>query len=309
MIGAIGVPPQSADEGAPQIPGLQSCIAPGMLEGPARTSASVFDLWIKDWRRRRIVRRSPPDTWQVTLEQSFWYWSELDATQRHRLLGMIAIFLHEKEIVVPASLGDAEAVRVTVAAAACLMLLGFDDLYCFDQVRTVILTLEPFRQTIQHGSLHGLATEVYASGVYSKGAPIVLSWPDVSRDCAFSHSRRNVVIHEFAHHIDDLDGTMAGDPPFTSAGLNQRWQRVARQSMQQLARELHSGLTPVLDPYGLTNPVEFFAVACEAYFCRPTQLSVEYVELFELLRTLFRIDSRSWFRDEESDEREQQSAW
>lgn len=275
--------------------------------GLKRIVATVFDLWIKDWRRRRIVRRAPPDSWRPILERSFWYWQELSEPQRDRLLKMMSIFMHEKEIVVPDRLENAEAARVTVAAAACLLLLGFEDLYCFDQVRTIVLTLEPFRQKVEH-SVPGLAAEVMASGVYSKGTPIVLSWPDVARDCAYLQARRNVVIHEFAHHIDDLDGTMAGDPPFSSAGLNRRWQAIARQSMQQMARELHAGMSPVLDPYGLTSPVEFFAVACEAYYCRPERLSVEYAELFEMLHTLFRVDPRSWFRDGLSEELDHRSA-
>lgn len=258
--------------------------------------ATVFDLWFKGWRRRRIVKRPLPTRWSLILEERFWYWHVLTESQRTRLLQLCAIFLYEKEIVVPASVADAEAARVTVAAAACLILLGFQDLYCFDRIRTVVLTEGSFRQRVQVGEVDGLLGEVWASGSYAYGAPVAVSWSDVRRECYDQDSHRNVVIHEFAHHIDDLDGTLAGDPPFPTRQLVERWQVVSEREFERLEELADQGRYTVIDPYGLTDAVEFFAVSCEAYFCNPLELAAAHPELFELLLILFQIDPRPWFQ-------------
>lgn len=255
----------------------------------------VFAFWTKSFRRRRIVTRPTPGGWPGILERKVWWWPSLGETQQKRLLGLIAIFLQEKEIVIPAEISDSETVRVTTAAAACQVLLGFNDWYCFDRIQTVILTLRPFRQQIEAAGPGRLTHEILATGVYSKGAPVTLCWPEVEHDCLARTEHRNVVVHEFAHHIDDLDGSLDGEPPFSSQRLTAEWRQAAEREMQRLSHQAASGQQTVLDPYGLASPVEFFAVACEAYFCNPHALAARHPELFQLLLTLFQLDPRPWF--------------
>ena len=257
---------------------------------------TVFDLWLKGWRRRRIIKRPVPECWSTILQDRFWYWRVLQDDQRSRLLKLCAIFLNEKEIVVPAEVEDSEAARVTVAAAACLILLGFQDWYCFDRIRTVVLTEGSFRQKVHVGAIDGLLGEVWASGAYAYGSPVAVSWPDVEWECRNIQSHHNVVIHEFAHHIDDLDGTLAGDPPFPTAQLVERWRHVSEREYERLEELADEGRETVIDTYGLTDPVEFFAVSCEAYFCNPHALADAHAELFDLLKILFQLDPRPWFR-------------
>lgn len=256
----------------------------------------MFELWTKNWRRRRIVKRQTPEHWPQFLAGGLWYWPVLTPEQRTRLLKLIAIFLHEKEIVVPSQIPDVERVRVVVAGTTCLMLLGFDDWYCFDRVQTVVLSNQSFVQPMQVSGSTNIMGEVVATGVYSKGSPIRLVWPELQRQCRQSRWAENVAIHEFAHHIDDLDGALAGDPPFQTKGLELRWQSVAEEEMRRLEQDVAQGFETILDPYGLENPVEFFAVACEAFFCQPISLHQFHRELFELLSTLFRLDPRPWFQ-------------
>ena len=257
----------------------------------------MFDLWLKDWRRRRIIRRPVPPEWPKLLQEQLWYWRHLSPAHQRRLLQLSSIFLREKEIVVPPNINDPDSARLTVAATACLMLLGFEDTYCFDRIQTVILTLRPFRQKIQNSAVNGLFGDMLATGSYERNAPIVLVWPEVAQQCRDPWSSNNVVIHEFAHYIDDLDGALAGDPPFPTRQLVERWKAVAQHEFERLEELQSAGVDTVIDPYGLEAPVEFFAVCCEAFFCNPVELEEEHPELYELLRLLFRLEPRSWFSD------------
>ena len=47
-----------------------------------------------------------------------------------------------------------------------------------------------------------------------------------------------------------------------------------------------------MDHYGATNPAEFFAVATETFFEKPRQMEKHHQELFEVLKSYYRIDPR-----------------
>jgi Mlc titration factor MtfA (ptsG expression regulator) len=88
---------------------------------------------------------------------------------------------------------------------------------------------------------------------------------------------------------------MGGTPPLTSASLRQNWQRVMAAEYERLREAVAIGLPTALDEYGLANQAELFAVASEAFFCRPVELQTEHEELYALLAELYQLDPASWF--------------
>jgi Mlc titration factor MtfA (ptsG expression regulator) len=252
-----------------------------------------FDRWTREGRRRRIVSQTTPSHWDGILEATFWHWRLLTIAQRQRLVSLIAIFVREKELVIPEGT-EREPIAITTAAAACLMLLGFDDWYCFDRVRTVVLREGIFRYRI--GRASGVQENVPVAGVYQRGVPIALSLQEVLEDCTSAHRGRNVVIHEFAHHIDDLDGAMDGSPPFNHRADAARWKALCEQERRTLEEAERLGLPTFLDSYGAQDSMEFFSVSCEAFFCDPMGLAEYHPELFDLLQLVFRIDPRRWWK-------------
>ena len=251
-----------------------------------------FDRWTREGRRRRVVAKPTPLRWDSILEETFWHWPLLSLDQRRRLLGLVAIFLNEKEMVIPDD-REREPAEVTTAAAACLMLLGFEDWYCFDRVRTVVLREGRFRYRI--GRASGVQEDVPVAGVYQRGVPIALSLEEVLEDCTSPHRGRNVVIHEFAHHIDDLDGALDGSPPFHHRSDAARWKVLCESERRELEEADRLGLPTFLDPYGAQDSMEFFSVSCEAFFCDPMGMAEHHPELFDLLQLVFRIDPCRWW--------------
>jgi Mlc titration factor MtfA (ptsG expression regulator) len=105
-----------------------------------------------------------------------------------------------------------------------------------------------------------------------------------------------VVIHEFAHHIDDLDGALDGSPPFHHRSDAARWKVLCESERRELEEADRLGLPTFLDPYGAQDSMEFFSVSCEAFFCDPMGLTEHHPELFDLLQLVFRIDPRRWWQ-------------
>jgi hypothetical protein len=127
-----------------------------------------------------------------------------------------------------------------------------------------------------------------------QGGPIILAWDAVLRQGRNRRLRSNVVLHEFAHHMDGLDGSTDGAPPLTDYEFERKWYRVTAAEYQQLARMAHHGEESLLDHYGATNKAEFFAVATECFFTQPHELASEHGELYAVLERLFGQDPRGW---------------
>ncbi|MGD9648074.1 MAG: zinc-dependent peptidase [Pirellulales bacterium] len=105
------------------------------------------------------------------------------------------------------------------------------------------------------------------------------------------HSQRtNVVAHEFAHQLDMLDRTVDGTPPLANRRQYDAWKRVMTAEFAQLNDDYDHGRPTFLDPYGTTNPGEFFAVATETFFEQPRELASEHAELYGVLRDFYRQD-------------------
>jgi Mlc titration factor MtfA (ptsG expression regulator) len=103
-----------------------------------------------------------------------------------------------------------------------------------------------------------------------------------------------VVLHEFAHHLDGLDGEMGGTPPMPDRELAERWETVFQREYQQLVETVRHGGPALIDSYGATSRSEFFAVVTEFFFELPGPLRQWHPDLYELLKAFYRQDPASW---------------
>ena len=177
-----------------------------------------------------------------------------------------------------------QEMRLTILGHVATMLLGAGDFY-FESV-TSILVYPHVIERRRDGKVTRVVGEAWDTG------NVILSWDEVaSRN---SNHRHNVVIHEFAHHLDGLDGEMGGSIPFGRPSIQEHWDRVSAREFDQLVANVETGRRTLLDPYGATNRAEFFAVASETFFGAPNALAKKQAELFELLASFYQIDPRLW---------------
>ena len=120
------------------------------------------------------------------------------------------------------------------------------------------------------------------------------SWRDTLSGGRNEDDGRNLVVHEFAHALDGLDGEMGGNLMFDDAETGKRWSQVVQSGYEALCEAKELGRRTLLDHYGATNLAEFFACASETFFEQPRQLSQEHGELFELLKLYYRVEPGNW---------------
>jgi hypothetical protein len=151
------------------------------------------------------------------------------------------------------------------------------------------------------------------TGEAREGGPLLLSWEDAQRSTTDAGSAYSVVIHEFVHKIDLLDGAADGCPPFARElheGLDARhWNDTLDDTFERflaeldlIESELPDGVDPdseeadrfyahlPFDPYAAHDEAEFFAVTSEAFFVDPESLQRAFPDWYALLARFFRQD-------------------
>lgn len=179
--------------------------------------------------------------------------------------------------------------RGRVAVQACLLILNLD-IDCFDNWVEVILYPGAFRVNHQQVDAIGLVhndASILSGESWLRG-PVVLSWDDVERDTYHPRPGRNVVLHEFAHKLDALNGVTNGLPPLRRGMSRKRWGEDFSAAYDALCSQVAEGKSACIDPYAATSPAEFFAVACEYYFTAPDILKDCHPGVHRQLESFFR---------------------
>ena len=265
----------------------------------ATSALAVLSIALQPWWRgrwRRMVARQPfPPAWRRILARQVPLVRQLPVDLQLQLKQRMQVFIAEKPFIGCNGLVVTDAMRVVVAAQACLLLMGRAEAG-FDALRQVLLYPGAFVvDRVQHapGGVQHDARQVLAGESWSQGQ-VVLSWDDVLAGAADPQDGRNVVVHEFAHQLDQADGTSNGAPPLPRGMDARRWARVWQDEYDRLHRQLASGEAQLLDPYAATNPAEVVAVASESFFEQGPRLAAERPALYAELKAFYGVDPTAW---------------
>lgn len=263
----------------------------------------MFFRWWKRRRRRRVLGRSFPAQWLETLETNVRMYSRLTDADKAAVANYVQIFVAEKNWEGCGGLIMTDEVRVTIAAQVAILVLGLADEY-FDKVLSILVYPDAYVSPERTETASGLVLEkeVALEGEAWYRGPIVLSWADVLAGAREGSSRSNLVLHEFAHQLDMLNGNSAdGVPPMETTEMYQRWNRVMTQNFQQLIRDCESGRSSFLDCYAATHMSEFFAVVTETFFQSPVGLRNRHPDLYDAFRDYYRQDPAERINNMDSD--------
>ena len=253
-----------------------------------------YPLFVK-WQRDRIMAQPFPKSWVSIIESNLSVYSCLTAEQQKELQGYIQIFLKEKQFIGCLGLQITEEIKVTIAASACLLLFCDRKTY-FPNLRSVLVypTAYIVNETVMSSAYVVEERRVARLGESWTKDQLVLSWEQVKQDTLNWQDGHNVVLHEFAHQLDQEDGIAEGVPILPRALDYEVWSKVMTAEYLQLCDRVENGKKTVLDSYGATNPAEFFAVATETFFEKPNQLNQKHPSLYELLQRYYRLDPQIW---------------
>ncbi len=248
-----------------------------------------------EYKRARLRRRPFPDAWRDILKRRVPYFRLLPADLQIQLKRHIQVFLAEKPFIGCDGLEVTDEMRVAIAAQACLLILNRRTDY-FANLRQILVYPGAFIvDRVQSDGAGVLRDErhVLSGESWSQGQ-VILSWDDVVAGASGVDDGRNVVIHEFAHQLDQQNGQANGAPILVGRANYKRWARVLGEEYARLQEAASEGLPSLLSYYGATNPAEFFAVSSEAFFEQPKQMAEAHPELYRELSRFYRMNPLSW---------------
>lgn len=239
------------------------------------------------WREQRLIERHAiPDALWASTRARYPFLPDSE-----RLRAMSSLFLAHKEFHAAGGLVLTDAMAVAVAAQACLPVLELG-LGLYDATTTIVLhpaeVEAPRRDRDDGGLVHEWTEEL--AGEAMDGGPLMLAWSAVEAGSQQPDDAPvfNVVIHEFVHLIDMVNGEADGLPPLPSAAESKRWVEDLSLAWDRFADRVAHREPSCIDPYGSAQLDEFFAVAAEAFFVQPARLKQEDPRLFAQLAGFFR---------------------
>jgi len=251
-------------------------------------------MGLLDWLRRPRPRPISDDLWRSTVA-GLPFLAALAVDEQKKLKTLAEGFLAEKEFSAAGGLELSDAMCVSIAAQGCLPILNLGLEWYDDWVEIIVYPDEfvvPRQEMDPDGVVHEY--DEVAAGQAWDGGPLILSW----QDSQMAGDGYNVVIHEFAHKLDMINGAPDGLPPLHPGMDREAWvvaldgaydDFLARVERAEARGDEALEQLPI-DPYGAEHPGEFFAVVSESFFEQPQVVAAEYPALYAQLALFYRQD-------------------
>jgi len=258
---------------------------------------AVFFTWkylARQARRKRLLVTPFPDKWREIVQKNVPLYNRLPDPLKEQLHGLVQVFLAEKDFEGCGGLDITEEIKVTIAAQACMLLLNRKATY-FPKLRTILVYPHTYvAKTISSDGRIRVDGQSVRLGESWQDGPVVLSWNSVTGGTMNITDARNVVLHEFAHQLDQEDGAADGAPILERRSRYTEWARVLSAEYEALQKKKKKRRRSVMNKYGATNPAEFFAVVTETFFEKPRQMKKRHPELYDELRDYYKLDPVEW---------------
>ncbi len=256
-------------------------------------------IWgIKRYRekaRRNHLFQQPLSSDQISvLENNVPLYTRLPEESRQTLQGCINYFLDKKVFVGREGLEITDEIRLIIAANACMLIVNNRNRY-FSGFETILVYPDTYiAKEVSYDGMVEVHKDVARAGESWYRGPIVLSLTDVLRGSDNEHDSHNVVLHEFAHKLDEENGVMDGLPVLRESAHYKEWAEVLSQEYDEFLDRVDRGKNRVIDEYGAVSAPEFFAVATESFFEKSEQMRKRLPELYKQLQTFYGLDPAEW---------------
>lgn len=246
------------------------------------------------WRRARAQREPFPAAWRRILRRRMPLYARLPPPLQARLRQEVQ-WLVRQPFIGCAGLRVTDEMRVLIAAQAALLLLGGDK-GGFPLLREVLVYPGAFvvdRTVPDEAGLPRDERRVHSGESWQRGQ-VILSWDDVKRGAADPTDGDNVVIHEFAHQLDQQRGAATGAPFLGHASRYASWAAAFSAAFAEVRAREARGEPTLIGAYGASAPAEFFAVASERFFEQPEALQAVHPAMYAELARYYGVDPRGW---------------
>ncbi|QBZ84079.1 Protein MtfA [Hydrogenovibrio crunogenus] len=252
--------------------------------------------WLSHLHTRYILHRHPipHELWHRLMRDNALFHG-LTSVEKAHLRELTTLFLHQKNFKGTQGFEITLNIGVAISAQACLLILHLGLEY-YDECDDIIIYPGAFkvaRQTPDEMGLVSHEAKVLAGESWLQG-PVIVSWDASFAEMEKTMPGHNVVLHEFAHKLDMLNGRANGMPPLHRNMVREVWTKVFTEAFEHLQTRLEHHQHPEINEYAATSPAEFFAVTTEYFFTAPTKLRRHFPKVFTQLCLFYRQNPIKW---------------
>ncbi|MEJ2179881.1 MAG: zinc-dependent peptidase [Gammaproteobacteria bacterium] len=247
--------------------------------------------FVSKWWQERIVQRSTitEQQWQHAIAR-LPLLAQLTKEETKTLIKLSILFLHRKSLEGAHNLELTQEMKLVIALQACLPILNLGIDWYRGWVSVIVYPAQfiPERNFVDEYGVEHRTKSVLSGESWHKG-PVVLSWEDTEMSGVIDGS--NLVIHEFAHKLDVLNGRTNGFPPLHRGMDVTRWVAALSEAYNDFQTRLNTWNDVPIDSYAASSPAEFFAVFSEVFFERPDILNHYYPKVYKQFAQFYRQDT------------------
>ncbi|MEM1440921.1 MAG: M90 family metallopeptidase [Verrucomicrobiota bacterium] len=258
---------------------------------------AIFLIAKKSIRRRALLTAPLPDSWAELFRKDFPRFFDMPEDLQKSVGGIALVLALEKNFEACGGLKEVtEEMRALISVQAALPIARLPNHRFYPELKSILVYPTAFRD--RGNRRFGLREEddrgIHLGESWETGS-IILSWESVLAGGRNSDDGMNVTIHEFTHQLDQINGT-DGVPILRNREAYRKWAEVFERTYEELVEDVNDGKgpEPLIDPYGATNPAEFFAVSSETFFEESEELEEEHPDLYEQLKDYYQLDPASW---------------
>ncbi|WP_299301093.1 M90 family metallopeptidase [uncultured Litoreibacter sp.] len=258
-------------------------------------AAAAVLLWTYSKKRKRkaLLSTTLTDDQRNIILDEVTLIRKLPRAYGAQLEGKVSLFLDQVEFIGCNGLEVTEEMQLSIAAQACLLVVNSPQWY--DTLRTILIYPGAFRSRQQISDGYVVTEqEIVRTGESWARGPVVLSWEHSERGAQNHTDGQNVVLHEFAHQLDNLSGHTDGAPVMNPGQSLARWAQVFTSAYDIHVGRVERGQPTAVDAYGAEGPEEYFAVVVELFFENPSRLVQEEPDVYHQLSELFQLNPLDW---------------
>ncbi|WP_455200832.1 M90 family metallopeptidase [Kaarinaea lacus] len=245
---------------------------------------------ITNWWQKRIIKRSTitDKQWQHAIDR-LPLLANLAEGETKKLIELSILFLHYKSLEGAHGLQLTLEMKLIIALQACLPILNLGIDWYRGWVSVIVYPAQfiPERNFVDEYGVEHRTKAVLSGESWHKG-PVVLSWEDTEQSGEIDGN--NLVIHEFAHKLDVLNGRTNGFPPLHRGMDVPQWVATLSDAYNDFQNRLNTWNDVPIDDYAASSPAEFFAVFSEVFFERPDILTAYYPGVYVQFKQFYRQD-------------------
>lgn len=233
-------------------------------------------------RKKRNVKKAMKEDFpaanRIILLEHVPYYRSLDDDNKIRFEKRLQIFLAQIRISF-VDLQEDETLKLLAASSAIIPTFGFKEWDYFKLDEIII-----YDDVIKREKIEGVENATLGQVRPMQGGMVLLlAKQALINGYHITNDTSNVGIHEFTHMIDKIDGDIDGLPTaIMPKELLEPYTQLMYEELEKISARKSD-----INPYGLTNHAEFFAVVCEYFFDNSERFAKKHPELYEILAQTF----------------------